>query len=314
MATQNIYALTDTWNNVATTFTGIGLNVTDTASAAGSMLIDLQVGGTTQFHVLKNGAVHTKRSNYNITNTNAASILVSNYSLTGSDATSMFDLAGTWNTSGTPTALKLNVTDTASNAASALMDLQVAGVSQFKVSKAGAVTAVGVAIPTISSTSTLTNKTLSSPTLSGTVAGNHTISGIQTHTNGILFSDTTSGGTNTQLQWTNTNSGTINGYERFNNAGTWEFLSTGYAVVASISNAGAITALAGTAIPAGGTAGAGLMVSSTANFGVFFGSGAPTLSAAKGSLYMRSDGSGINDRMYVNTSGSTTWTAVVTVA
>lgn len=69
-----------------------------------------------------------------------------------------------------------------------------------------------------------------------------------------------------------------------------------------------------TAIPAGGTAGAGYAFSSTANFGVFFGSGAPTLAAAKGSLYMRSDGSGVNDRMYVNTDGGTTWTAVVTVA
>lgn len=77
---------------------------------------------------------------------------------------------------------------------------------------------------------------------------------------------------------------------------------------------GAITAHMGTAIPAGGTTGAGLKVSSTANFGVFFGSGAPTLSAAKGSLYLRSDGSTTNDRMYVNTNGSTTWTAVTTVA
>ena len=111
MATQNIYALTDTWNAGATTFTGIGLNVTDTASAAGS----------------------------------------------------------------------------------ALMDLQVGGVSQFKVSKAGAVTAVGVAIPTISSTDTLTNKTLSSPTLSGTVSGTPTFSGTITSTASdaiILQSDT----------------------------------------------------------------------------------------------------------------------------
>jgi hypothetical protein len=69
-----------------------------------------------------------------------------------------------------------------------------------------------------------------------------------------------------------------------------------------------------TAIPAGGTAGLGYRVSSTANFGVFFGSGAPTLSAAKGSLYLRSDGSTTNDRMYVNTDGSTTWTAVTTTA
>lgn len=78
--------------------------------------------------------------------------------------------------------------------------------------------------------------------------------------------------------------------------------------------AAAITANLGTAIPAGGTAGAGLKVSSTANFGVFFGSGAPSLSAAKGSIYLRSDGSGIADRMYVNTDGSTTWTNFVTAA
>lgn len=81
-----------------------------------------------------------------------------------------------------------------------------------------------------------------------------------------------------------------------------------------ISSAGAHTALSGTAIPAGGTAGAGYKFSSTSNFGVFFGSGAPSLSAAKGSLYLRSDGSTTNDRAYINTNGSTTWTALTTVA
>ena len=70
----------------------------------------------------------------------------------------------------------------------------------------------------------------------------------------------------------------------------------------------------GIATPAGGTAGLGLAFGSTSNFGVFFGSGAPTLAAAKGSLYLRSDGTGVADRMYVNTDGSTTWTAVATVA
>lgn len=71
--------------------------------------------------------------------------------------------------------------------------------------------------------------------------------------------------------------------------------------------------LSGAAIPAGGTTGAGYRFSSASNFGVFFGSGAPTLSAAKGSLYLRSDGSGVNDRAYINTDGGTTWTALVTV-
>lgn len=75
----------------------------------------------------------------------------------------------------------------------------------------------------------------------------------------------------------------------------------------------ALHALSGTAIPAGGTAGAGLRFSSTSNFGIFFGSGAPSLAAAKGSVYLRSDGA-INARLYINTDGSTTWTAFNTTS
>jgi hypothetical protein len=77
---------------------------------------------------------------------------------------------------------------------------------------------------------------------------------------------------------------------------------------------GNLTVMRATAIPAGGTAGAGFMVSSTANFGMFFGSGAPTLTAAKGSFYLRSDGSATNNRAYINTDGGTTWTALTTAA
>ena len=57
MSTMNIYDLTDTWNAAGTTFTAIKMNVTDTASAAGSLLLDLQVGGTSQFRVSKGGRV-----------------------------------------------------------------------------------------------------------------------------------------------------------------------------------------------------------------------------------------------------------------
>jgi hypothetical protein len=58
MSTQNIFDLTDTWGDVGTTFTAIKMNVTDTASASGSLLIDLQVGGTSQFRVTKAGQVN----------------------------------------------------------------------------------------------------------------------------------------------------------------------------------------------------------------------------------------------------------------
>lgn len=81
-----------------------------------------------------------------------------------------------------------------------------------------------------------------------------------------------------------------------------------------LSGVASIVAHDATAIPAGGTAGAGFKFSSTANFGVFFGSGAPTLSAAQGSLYVRSDGSSTSTRLYVNTNGTTGWTNVTTAA
>ena len=49
--------MAQTWNNGATTFTGIKLNVTDTASAATSKLLDLQVGGVSQCSVIKTGTL-----------------------------------------------------------------------------------------------------------------------------------------------------------------------------------------------------------------------------------------------------------------
>jgi hypothetical protein len=81
-----------------------------------------------------------------------------------------------------------------------------------------------------------------------------------------------------------------------------------------ITTPGSHLAASGTAIPAGGTAGIGYRFSSTSNFGIFFGSGAPSLSAAKGSIYLRSDGSSTTTRAYVNTDGGTTWTNFVTTA
>lgn len=88
--------------------------------------------------------------------------------------------------------------------------------------------------------------------------------------------------------------------------------AAGTANYAIQTKAGAVQFFSGTAVPAGGTAGVGVTMSSTANLGVFFGSGVPTLSAAQGSLYMRTDGSTTSTRMYVNTNGTTGWTAVTT--
>lgn len=75
---------------------------------------------------------------------------------------------------------------------------------------------------------------------------------------------------------------------------------------------GGLVSVPNTAIPAGGTAGVGIQMSSTSQFGIFFGSGAPTLSAAQGSIYLRSDGTTTNDRAYIRTAAG--WTAIITAS
>ena len=47
--------ISQTWNNAAVAFTGLKVNATSTASASGSLLLDLQVGGVSQASVNKSG-------------------------------------------------------------------------------------------------------------------------------------------------------------------------------------------------------------------------------------------------------------------
>lgn len=57
--------------------------------------------------------------------------------LTGSSATNALNITQTWNTTGVPTAILLNVTNTASGSGALLLDLQVGGASQMSVSRGG---------------------------------------------------------------------------------------------------------------------------------------------------------------------------------
>jgi hypothetical protein len=66
------------------------------------------------------------------------------------------------------------------------------------------------------------------------------------------------------------------------------------------------------AVTAGGATTGFIGISSTAALGIYCGSGAPTISAAQGSLYLRTDGSSVSTRLYVNTNGTTGWTNVTT--
>jgi hypothetical protein len=68
---------------------------------------------------------------------NATPITITGYVATGSAAQPSLDITGSWNTSGAPTLVKVNVTDSASNAQSNLLTLQVNGSNIFRFRKDG---------------------------------------------------------------------------------------------------------------------------------------------------------------------------------
>lgn len=51
------FTLAQTWNAGAQTFTALRVNATDTASASGSLLMDLQVGGASKLNIRKDGSI-----------------------------------------------------------------------------------------------------------------------------------------------------------------------------------------------------------------------------------------------------------------
>jgi hypothetical protein len=94
MTTIPLSALTATWNASGTTFAAVKMNVTDTASAAGSLLLDLQVGGTSQFKVSKGGRVTAQTLTIGLggqtavaTNTALGYQALNSASLTGTNST-----------------------------------------------------------------------------------------------------------------------------------------------------------------------------------------------------------------------------------
>ena len=64
---------------------------------------------------------------------NTSGLTSTSYSVTGANSTNLVSLSGTWNTTGTPKALLINITNTASNFDSRLIDLQAGGSSRFYV-------------------------------------------------------------------------------------------------------------------------------------------------------------------------------------
>ena len=111
----------------------------------------------------------------------------------------------------------------------------------------------------------------------------------------------------------NQSTGTVTTTATFGTATSVTSLAaTGSVTAASLSATGNVTADSNVALVAGG-ASAFIATNAAVGMGVYIGSGAPTVAAAKGSIYLRSDGSSTSTRLYVS-DGSTTWIAVTTAS
>jgi hypothetical protein len=169
------FAVAPTWDNSANTYTGVLLNATDNASAAGSRLLDLQTGGVSRFAVAKDGAI-SLASSARVSNLNAdmldglhltdldarfgvasGSLPMTGGNLTGALSVAPADpattnalvVAPTWNNSATAYgAAIVNVTDTASSSASKLLDCQVGGIPKFSVAKDGTLATASTTVVT----------------------------------------------------------------------------------------------------------------------------------------------------------------------
>jgi hypothetical protein len=239
---------------------------------------------------------------------NAAAIASTGYSLTGSNATALLTLAGTWNTTGTPTALNLNITDTASNAASNLAAFQVGGTTRVAFPKRGAVTfpdssTASISAPGVANWAGTLGLFGSSGGLLVTLATNNiNLSGAATFTFGGSSGPALIYDANHILAQRNgTNAQTFRIYETDSGAND-EYLE--------------ISAAAGTNLirPQATGTGAASVVRYHTTTTVFWtsGSGSPesVVTAPIGSLYTRTDG-GAATTLYVKESGtgSTGWVA-----
>lgn len=172
---------------------------------------------------------------------------------------------------------------------------------------------------------------IASPTFTGTVgAAAITMTGqLKINTAAAIISTGTSDGTDNSTLEINGGGGTgtsrgakilLSGNESTNfgdldidaGVGGWINLSINGVLATRWVDTGGMSMLSSLATTAGGNAN-GIKFGTSDVCGIFFGSGAPTITAPQGALYLRTDGSSTITRAYINTTGAAVWTPITTV-
>jgi hypothetical protein len=147
ISSEPTISVNQTWNNAAVNFTGFLANYTITADAGASLLFDFQIAGSSKLNCDEFGSI-TSQGNLNAGNGRTQVIGAGEFIINSNTITTnapMVSLTQTWNNAATTfTGIVQYITNTASNAASLLMDLQVGGSSKFNISVSGLATSVGL--------------------------------------------------------------------------------------------------------------------------------------------------------------------------
>lgn len=334
-----IYNLTDTWNAAGTTFAGIKMAVTNTASGANSRLLDLSVSGATTGSVFvdKNGnaslsgglTLGTALSLANggsgqttaqaAINTFAGAVTSGQY-LRGNGTNVVMSAI---QAADVPT-LNQNTTGTASNITGTLA---VANGGTGLTSLATGYIPIGNGTSALSSSAKLfwdgAHLSLGADT-SDIIAlrirsANNNAAAVQFTNDPVSAQNASIIGLDTgelRIGGSSINTLYTSGQERMRIDSSGNLLVGTTSAGTLLTVNGVATLCSETATPAAGSTSARLLFGTTAGFGIYYGSGAPTVSAAQGSIYLRSDGSSTSTRLYVNSSSGsgTTWTNVTTAA
>lgn len=169
----NIYDMVDVWNDGATTFTAIKMDVTDTASASGSLLLDLKVDGVTKASIDKAGNLTASLTAIDdvpigaVTPSTGAFTTLSASSITVTGTVDGRDIAADGTKLDGIEALA-DVTDTANvTAAGAIMDSELTNITAVKALDQGVATTDS---PSFAG-ATLTTADINGGTIDGSVIG-----------------------------------------------------------------------------------------------------------------------------------------------
>lgn len=100
------------------------------------------IGAATGTSLTATGTVSGSTLTASSTTANTSYLIGTSYSLTGANFQPMIDISGTWNTTGVASAIKVNVTNTASGSGSRLVDLQVGSADRFAIDVNGSLITV----------------------------------------------------------------------------------------------------------------------------------------------------------------------------